>query len=177
MKVFFDCEFTGLHQNTTLVSIGLVAEDGRSFYAELEDYDRSQVDEWIQENVIDNLILASPPRNLPADACYLGNREIVRLALTDWLSRFEVVEMWGDCLAYDWVLFCELFGGAFNIPKNVYYIPFDLATILRIRMQFDSSFDPDTNREELAGLPSNKNKHNALHDARVIKACFEGLTE
>lgn len=57
MKVFLDTEFTGLHQNTTLVSIGLVAENGDTFYAELTDYDESQVDSWLQKNVINNLYL------------------------------------------------------------------------------------------------------------------------
>ena len=33
MKIFFDTEFTGLHQHTTLISIGLVDEVGISFYA------------------------------------------------------------------------------------------------------------------------------------------------
>ena len=52
-KIFFDTEFTGLHQRTTLISIGLIADLGlgkgtKSFYAELTDYDQSQVDEWIQ---------------------------------------------------------------------------------------------------------------------------------
>lgn len=44
MKVFFDTEFTGLHQKTTLISIGLISEDGKTFYAELTDYDQTQVD-------------------------------------------------------------------------------------------------------------------------------------
>ena len=52
MKVFFDCEFTGLHQFTTLISIGCVTENSDVFYAELDDYNVSQVDEWVQENVI-----------------------------------------------------------------------------------------------------------------------------
>ena len=30
MKIFFDTEFTGLHKNTTLISIGLVDENGRT---------------------------------------------------------------------------------------------------------------------------------------------------
>ena len=34
-KIFFDTEFTGLHQKTTLISIGLIAETGETFYAEL----------------------------------------------------------------------------------------------------------------------------------------------
>ena len=37
MKIFFDTEFTGLHKNTTLISIGLVAENGKKFYAEFND--------------------------------------------------------------------------------------------------------------------------------------------
>ncbi len=36
-KVFFDTEFTGLRQQTTLISIGLVAETGETFYAELTE--------------------------------------------------------------------------------------------------------------------------------------------
>jgi hypothetical protein len=37
MKIFFDTEFSGLHKNTTLISIGCISEDGKTFYAELED--------------------------------------------------------------------------------------------------------------------------------------------
>jgi hypothetical protein len=36
-KLFLDTEFTGLHQNTTLISIGLIADTGDN--AELTDYD------------------------------------------------------------------------------------------------------------------------------------------
>ena len=43
MKIFFDTEFTGLHKNTTLVSIGFISEDGRTFYAECNDFDWDQV--------------------------------------------------------------------------------------------------------------------------------------
>jgi len=36
MRIFLDTEFTDF-QNAHLISIGLVAEDGREFYAELFD--------------------------------------------------------------------------------------------------------------------------------------------
>ena len=55
MKIFFDTEFTGLHKNTTLISIGMVDENGRTFYAEFSDYYESQCDKWIHENVIKHL--------------------------------------------------------------------------------------------------------------------------
>lgn len=176
MKVFFDTEFTGLHQNTTLISIGMVAEDGRTFYAELTDYDKNQVDEWIQKNVINNLIIHHARKNYyyvtDTDEIYLGDKEKIRRKLTEWLEQFDKVKMWGDCLSYDWVLFNQLFGHAFNIPKNVYYIPFDICTLMKIK-----GVDPDISREDYAGVKNwdVEDKHNALHDARVIKSCYEKL--
>ena len=49
MKLFFDTEFTGLHKDTTLVSIGIVSEDGKKFYAEFTDFDWESVhkDKWL----------------------------------------------------------------------------------------------------------------------------------
>ena len=44
-KIFFDAEFTGLHQKTTLISIGFISECGKTFYAELTDYDKSQIND------------------------------------------------------------------------------------------------------------------------------------
>ena len=181
MKIFFDTEFTGLHQNTTLISIGCVAEDGREFYAELIDYDKSQVDDWLQENVIDNLILDFEGHEEDGNNLYVrADTPFVQADLENWLSKFKLIEIWSDTLAYDWVLFNQLFGHAFNIPPNVYYIPFDIATLFKIK-----GIDPDINREEF-GLsdesgampdPSRWNKHNALWDAKVIKACYGKLMD
>lgn len=170
-KVFFDTEFTGLHQNTTLVSIGLIAETGETFYAELTDYDKSQVDEWIQTNVIDKLKLV-PYDVAPSNKRMKVSGDKIQVAnwLKTWLSQFEQVEIWSDCLSYDWVLFCQLFGHAFNIPKNIYYIPFDICTLFKSK-----GIDPDVNREEFAGIESRDQKHNALWDAEVIKECYNKL--
>jgi 3' exoribonuclease, RNase T-like len=173
MKVFFDTEFTGLHQNTTLISIGLINEDGKAFYAEFTDYDKSQVDDWLQENVINNLFLAEEGAYTSDDLLTVkGPKSLVRSYLESWLFQSESVEIWSDCLAYDWMLFNQLFGHAFNIPRNVYYIPFDICTFLKL-----AGHDPDISREEFAGEVLSDKKHNALHDARVIKACYERLNK
>lgn len=180
MKIFFDTEFTGLHQGTTLISIGLISEEGDTFYAELTDYDQSQVDDWIKENVIDNLLFANYPEdygnagNWTSSSNYFlnvqlkGNRQRVKEELKLWLSNFAEIEIWSDCLSYDWVLFNQIFGHAFKIPSNVYYIPFDICTLFKIK-----GIDPDISREEFAEIDGNK--HNALHDARVIRACYDKL--
>ena len=173
-KLFFDTEFTGLHQNTTLISIGIISEYGNEFYAEFIDYDNTQVDSWIEENVIANLIYPHAINNgIRRDGERLlelhGTKEFVRFALEQWLNRYNAVEMWSDCLSYDWVLFCQLFGHAFNLPNKIYYIPFDICTLFKVK-----GIDPDVNREAFTGVEGVK--HNALHDAKVIKACYEKLT-
>ena len=113
-KIFFDTEFTGLHQNTTLISIGLISECGKTFYAELTDYDKSQIDDWIQENVINNLMFngqkdvkyehykatRSIDNKFP-NTIYKsyslelsGNKTRVVKHLKQWLSQFENIEIW-----------------------------------------------------------------------------------
>lgn len=168
-KVFFDTEFTGLRKDTTLISIGCVTEYGREFYAELTDYDRSQVNSWINENVISKLGAQSPSTLDRTFVC--GDKLMVALRLKDWLDVLGRVEMWSDCLAFDWVLFCDLFGGAFKIPDNVYYIPFDICTMFKL-----NEIDPDISREEFAGV-SGSRKHNALSDAQIIRDCYSRLAE
>lgn len=192
MKIFMDTEFTGLHQGTTLISIGLVSEDGRTFYAEFTDYDKSQCDEWIKNNVINNLKFERLPGYVPicredfAYSCWRfkpnvpitdmwnlemsGNTELIKEELTKWIDQFDSVEIWSDCLAYDWVLFCNIWGHAFNVPQVVYYIPFDICTLFKIK-----SVDPDISREEFSSMVDGQKKHNSLWDAMVIKECYNKL--
>lgn len=180
MKIFLDTEFTGLHQHTSLISLGLIDEQGKMFYAEFNDYKLNQVDEWIQKNVIDNLAYNHTLMTLNIskhnDISMKGTRDTVTSELRRWLSQYDSVEIWSDCLAYDWVLFNELFGHAFNIPSNVYYIPFDLSTLL-----WAKGIDPDVNRETFAGYIWNSDnhypKHSALWDAKIIKDCYFKLME
>lgn len=173
MKIFFDTEFTGLHKNTTLISIGLITEDNKQFYAEFTDYNKSQVDNWIKENILDKLIIIINGKTVKNEVTLVkGNKQVIKEQLTDWFTSLKAnkIEMWSDCLAYDWVLFNDIFGTAFDLPKMIYYIPFDICTLFKIK-----NVDPDINREEFCNT-SNKNlKHNALYDAIVIKGCYEKL--
>lgn len=179
-RVYLDCEFTGLHKNTTLISIALVGDDNKCFYAELNDYDEDQVDEFVQEEVISKLVLTHIDDEFSSkidNVTYVkGSIKYVANELDKWLSNYnnDVIEIWSDCLAYDWVLFVNLYGNAFNIPNNIYYIPFDICTLFKV---YD--IDPDINRESFIKseglLLNNNNKHNALHDVMVIKACHDKL--
>lgn len=179
MKIFYDSEFTGLHQHTTLISIGLVAENGLAFYAEFTDFDKNQCDDWIKKNVLKHtqwLVNDTfPPEPVyqvnNTTTCVCASKTFIKEKLTIWLQQFDTLEMWADCYAYDWVLFCELFGGARKIPQNIFYMPADITTMFMLK-----GLDPDTNREVYANLNGDlPAKHNALKDALVLQSCYQKL--
>lgn len=170
--LFFDTEFTGLHQNTSLISLALVADSAEEFYAEFTDYDPSQVSPWIEKNVINNLFL-SENTILSKKVHIKGSREAIIEQLSIWFSQFdEQLQIWADVPHYDWVLFCELFGGAFGIPQNIHYMPMDIATLI-----YTKGIPVDISREELAGYPQldGLKLHNALYDAYLIKEIYNKL--
>lgn len=175
-RLFYDSEFTGLHQHTTLISLALVSEEGPEFYAEFSDYDREQCDGWIMRHVIAHtqLMQAMPDNTVRQDQltvqCY-GSTAFVREHLSQWLAQFKRIEIWADCLAYDWVLFCQLFGGALNLPENIDFMPYDLVTCFKLKQ-----LDPDCQRSAYAQLEQSL-PHNALSDARVVKACYQRLVQ
>lgn len=182
LTLYLDSKFTGLVQNTRLISLAVVAEDGRYFYAESNDFD--PVDTWVEQNVIpclfgddaDALRGFSRVMGLKANGSLVvlrASREEMAANLTTWLESLgEELFVWGDCLAYDWVIFCELFGGARKLPPYVFYIPFDIRTVLLMH-----GYDPDANLEDVTGLSKINfgRKHNALWDAVVLKACHQKL--
>ena len=51
MKYWIDTEFIAKPFTLDLVSIGLVAEDGREFYAESSEVDWSKASPWMLKNV------------------------------------------------------------------------------------------------------------------------------
>lgn len=179
LKIFLDTEFTGLQQYTSLISIGLAAENGYMFYAEFTDYDQTQMETWHQQNVLP--LLSGNLRigfNAKVDDRMFvrGDRYDIGRILRNWFARFggkNSVEIWADVLAWDWVLFCELFGGAFGIPEQIHYIPRDLSTLLYLQ-----GIDPDMDREKLGTVdwshPALKlARHHALYDALLEKSIFE----
>ena len=184
-KIFFDTEFTGLHQNTTLVSIGLVSDEGERFYAELTDYDETQCDDWITKNVLDHLLLSGNTeleKELEEDELttrVIGNRDDVRTALLNWLDGFgDDIQFVSDVCHYDMVLLCELIAdGAMLLPEYINPFCHDLCQDISMILDISEKAAFDISREQLLtdrgiDLPKGQ-KHNALYDAEVIKAIYE----
>ena len=163
MKIFFDTEFTGLHKDTTLISIGLIDENNRSLYIELIDYDMSQCDTWIKTNVLTHLT----GRNR------MTSKEALQ-AIKNFLADYDKVELVSDCCHYDMVLFVDLFGDAMSLPDNVCPTCHDINQDIAEYLNISEKEAFDYSREKLVKDFNIKgDKHNCLYDAKVIKKIYE----
>lgn len=184
MKVFIDLEFTGLHKDTQIISLGLKTEDNRTFYAEFNDYYLEKCNandkEWLKDNVISNLMFNNVNTVVPDycvyDSDYIrvkGNTEEIRAYLNVFFKSIkEQVVLVGDCMSYDIVLFNSIFGHSFNIPENIFYIPIDICT-----MMVDRGIDPDIKRSLIVSKDAIDEQHNALYDATIIKEWYDRMIE
>lgn len=182
-RCFFDLEFTSLHQRAEPISIGMVTDSSAStFYAEFTDYEQTFVTGWVYQNVVPKLRLDKLGTRRGAiegsQECK-GNRRTIATALLHWLLNLwqetgagDPLEMWGDVCAYDWVIFCEMMGGSRNLPPFVHYIPFDIATLMKLR-----GIDPDIDRALFAGVGDDSLRHDALQDAALCGLCYARLME
>jgi hypothetical protein len=180
--ISLDLEFTGLHADSTVISLSLVSDCGKCFYAEFTDYNKEQVSRMGCKDDVFNNLLYNDMRDCLSyendfnDYLLKDNTKYILTKLHEWLNKFESIDIIGDCLSWDWVLFCDLFGGAFHIPKNINYIPFDLANLFKFK-----NVDPDICRlEYLGGIQSldfEYKKHNSLTDAKMTLACYNKLME
>lgn len=187
MNLYFDTEFTGLHKGTTLISIGIVAENGKKFYAEFSDYDESQCDNWIKENVTKHTILEGNEilaKRLGKDSnttVVLGSKADIRYELGEWLKRFDEVQFVSDVCHYDMVLLIDIFGTAFGLPGNVSAACHDINQDIANHYGISDREAFDKGREEivseLCGEFIAGDKHNALYDAEVIKAIYEAVVD
>lgn len=178
--IYFDTEFTGLHKNTTLISIGLVSDCGKKLYCECTDYDKSQVDDWIYKNVISNLWNGNIKN--PTIEYYIGKSEDISKKITNWLKQFETVQFVSDVCHYDFVLLIDLlYKHALNMPYNrhsAYCHDINSDIAIAYNISYIDAFNK--NRESI--LYGNKvlldvdiEKHNAIYDAIVIKEIYELL--
>jgi hypothetical protein len=104
MRVYLDTEFIEDGRTIDLLSIGVVRDDGATYYAEPVEADRSRASEWVRENVLPNLTGPVKPRT----------------AIADELVEFvgESPEFWAWYADYDWVALCQLFGTMMDLPDG-----------------------------------------------------------
>jgi hypothetical protein len=148
-RYFYDCEFIEDGRTIDLVSIGVVDENGREFYAISTEFDDSKAIPWVRRNVLDKL-------PSPSDKAY-RSRERIRDDLFAFLmepirGRAEQMELWAWFAAYDHVVLAQLWGAMPALPREIPRYTKDL------RQLWDDKDRPH--------LPAMSGRHDALVDAR-----------
>lgn len=194
INFYFDCEFTGLVKNTDLISIGIISENGNTFYAEFTDYDKQLITPWIQKNIINKLQFNDKNgyyidgyediNNSDLNIRCKGTKNEIKNLLMVWLrcncSVFDTAQFISDVCHYDFVLLIDLlFGNALDV-KIVSPVCHDINSDIA-RYYNISEFEAfDINRETIVEEDINLNdlyidKHNALFDAKIIKLIYEKI--
>jgi hypothetical protein len=131
MRYFIDTEFIEKYGKIDLISIGIISEEGQTYYAENACFEERDADEWIKENVISNLkwyrnenekkgfCNASTLNALTSKATteIFGTPTLIKETIVDFICD-DIPEFWGYYSAYDWVAFCGLFGRMIDLPKQ-----------------------------------------------------------
>lgn len=147
MNYFLDTEFIETFTRTggfprrrrmmhtiDLISIGIVADDGRTYFAISDEYDYSSASDWVKENVIRPLYIKTvhgDARNRFTEENFHKEYGKSLMSIKGEIFRFtgcwrdqhfwrapENIHFYGYYSDYDWVLFCSLFGRMIDLPKG-----------------------------------------------------------
>jgi hypothetical protein len=199
MKYYIDTEFIesfykpllGKRRHfIDLISIGIVAEDGRGYHAISNEYNYYDASDWVKENVIDCLYIDTvhgDARNHLKTSNFQSRFGKSNKMIANDIWRFcmegetrqpmgignpyePVVEFYGYYADYDWVLFCSLFGTMIDLPKGFPMYCIDLKqTLDELQLNFTSDL------KQHQRYPKQINEHNALSDAKWNKALHNFL--
>ena len=115
MLYWFDTEFHHDGRHVELISVGVVAEDGRQYYAAAADYDPDRAYEWLRAHVLPQL--SSEPRR---------PRSQIRDDLHGFFASSGTPEFWAECGEYDWIVLRQLFGAIADWPAGWPYLAMDI---------------------------------------------------
>lgn len=189
MKIFYDTEFLEDGKTIALISIGMVAEDGRELYLVNHAIERGSLYEricehnWLMENVIPHLPLTTLPDGKPhlhqpgSPNTYprkpgafsldpfdnrVVSRKYIRNAVRDFVLSTADPQLWAYFGAYDHVVLAQLFGRMIDLPSG---FPMWTNDLKQEAVRLGS---PELPAQEGA-------EHDALADARWVKAAYEWL--
>lgn len=151
-RYFYDCEFVEDGRTIDLISIGIICDDGREFYAVSTEFDESKAGPWVRKHVLPHL-----PK--PSDPAW-QSRAAIRDGLFEFLTApGRTIELWAWCAAYDHVALAQLWGDMPSLPRSIPRCTYE------IRQHWEGAGSP-------AVRDPSKDRHHALTDARRGYARF-----
>jgi hypothetical protein len=171
MRIFYDTEFIDDGTTIDLVSIGMVAEDGRELYAVSSEFDQANLhaNPWLVDNVWPSLPTFKHngegrmirchcnhgKGHLDLDDPTVRTRGQIARMVAAFILATPDPQLWAYYSAYDHVAYAQLFGPMSQLPDGLPMQTDDIVTEAK-RLGLTPSDLP----EQPDGL------HNALADAR-----------
>lgn len=150
---FINTEYIDLEQQMDLVSLALVAADGREFYAISTEFNPEHANTYVRTVVLPLL----EPRHHPA----WMSRNQMRSALLAFIGK-DIPTFWSwGAAPWDWMGMAQLFPLADRVPDGWSYTCFDVSLLAESLGLSLNPVDPS-----LPQLPTDV--HHALADARWI---------
>ena len=157
MRFFYDCEFIEDGVTIDLVSIGVVDERGREYYAVSTEFNPERAGDWVRSHVLTKL-------PLPSDPAWRSRTAIRRSLLEFFTASGDRVELWAWLAAYDHVALAQLWGPMPALPRALPRFTRDL------RQRWE-----DAGRPTLPPPPSDA--HDALADARYNLTRWQAIEQ
>lgn len=172
----YDLEFLEDGRHIELISIGMVSDDGREYYAVHQDMPKRKIrkHKWLMENVVPHLPRAhGDERNHqigwlfnPYDPCVKSRAQIADDVMDFIRAAGPDVQLWANYGAYDHVALAQLWGPMIALPEG---IPMFTHDIQQERSRLGLAWDD---------LPKQEgSEHNALADARHNQTVRRWLAE
>ena len=161
MKIFFDTEFIEDGHTIDLISIGMVRDDGATYYAISTEFKARKASQWVKDNVLKYL----PPRNANpvydledarAARAYKPRKQIAQEIL-EFVGEYP--EFYAYYADYDWVALCQFYGTMMDLPETWPMYCRDIKQMA------------DERGVDLDQIPQ-ANKHHALADAEWARQGF-----
>lgn len=123
MRIFLDTEFIDDGSTIDLISIGLYAENGSTYYAvSCEfDWDKAWAHSWLPANVLSHLPLFTRGNrtHLDVGAYEVKDRATIATEVKEFITSRGPAELWANYSAYDHVALAQLFGTMVDLPKGI----------------------------------------------------------
>lgn len=173
---YLDCEFIEDGKTIDLISIGLIDDSDRKFYAISTEFNPRKANDWVKQNVLNNL----PPRNVnlsdPSISPHIKDESLT------WMSRKEIAKallkftdtgnsepvFWGEWPSYDWVALCQLFGTMMDLPD---YYPMRCNDVIQLAESIGFHYS------DLPPSLETDSNHNALLGAQTVKMRYDWLMQ
>ncbi|HWE91711.1 MAG TPA: polyadenylate-specific 3'-exoribonuclease AS [Pseudonocardiaceae bacterium] len=151
MRFFYDCEFIEDGVTIDLVSIGVVDETGREFYAVSTEFDPDRAGTWVRQHVLPKL--PSPASRAWRSRAAIRDDLFAFLSGAEDAENGEKIELWAWIAGYDHVALAQLWGAMPALPRPIPRFTHDL------RQRWE-----DAGKPRLPPAPTDA--HDALADAR-----------